>query len=62
MLQPGNLLDPTRRLKTPLGIKGDKSTVIITNNPSSIEPNQMLTIRFPNLGPDDVIVPGTYRL
>ena len=62
MLQPGNLLDPTRRLKTPLGIKGDKSTVIITNNPSSIEPNQMLTIRFPNLGPDDVIVPGTSRL
>ena len=58
----GNLLDPTRRLRTPLGIKGEKSTIIITNNPSSIEPNQLLTIRFPNLGPDDVIVPGSPKL
>lgn len=58
----GTLLDPARRLRTPLGIKGEKSTVIITNNPSSIEPNQLLTVRFPNLGPDDVIVPGSPKL
>ena len=34
----------------------------ITNNPSSIDQNQQLLVRFPNLGAHDVIVPGTARL
>ena len=33
--------------------------MVITNNPSSIDRNQQLLVRFPNLGKDDVIVPGT---
>jgi len=34
----------------------------VTNNPSTIYANQILTIRFPNLEKKDVIVPGTARL
>ena len=36
--------------------------MVITNNPSSIDQNQQLLVRFPNLGKDDVIAPGTARL
>ena len=36
----------------------------MTNNPSTIDANQILTIRFPNLGENDVIIPrtGTARM
>ena len=36
--------------------------MVITNNPSSIDQNQQLLVRFPNLGAHDVIVPGTAKL
>ena len=58
----GNKLNPNRRLKTPRGIKGIRQSVVLTNNPSTISENETLTIRFPNLGSSDVIVPGTTRL
>ena len=35
---------------------------MITNNPSTIDASQQLLVRFPNLGVNDVIVPGTARL
>ena len=47
-----------RRLGEPLGIKGIRRSVVIRNNPSTIDNNRMLTVRFPNLGPNDAIVPG----
>ena len=31
-------------------------------NPSEIDQNQLLLVRFPNLGSDDVIVPGMANL
>ena len=37
-------------------------SVVITNYPSSIDQNQQLLVRFPNLGKDDVIFRGTARL
>ena len=39
-------LNPHRSLREPLGVKGVRQSVVITNNPSSIDPN---------LGEDDVI-------
>ena len=39
-----------------------RQSVVITNNPSTIDQNQQLLVRFPNLGAHDVIVPGTARL
>ena len=58
----GKTLNPDRSLRTPRGIKGQRQKVIVTHNPSEIDQNQLLLVRFPNLGSDDVIVPGTANL
>lgn len=58
----GRTLDPYRRLRHPLGVKGVRETVVTTNNPSTIAPDQPLVVRFQSLGADDVIVPGTAKL
>ena len=58
----GRKLNPYRRLRDPLGVKGVRQSVVVTNNPSSIDHNQQLLVRFPNLGAHDVIVPRTARL
>ena len=55
-------MDPCRKLRQPLGIKGIRQSVVVTNNPSTIDQNQQLIVRFPNLGTYDVIVPRTARL
>ena len=60
--QYGRKLNPYRHLRDPLGAKGVRQSVVITNNPSTIDQNQQLLVRFPNLGPHDLIVPGTTRL
>ena len=33
--------------------------MIVTHNPSEIDQNQLLLVRFPNLDSNDVIIPGT---
>ena len=58
----GNRLNPERSLRTSHGIKGTRQKVIVTHNHSKIDQNQLLLVRFPNLGSDDVIVPGTANL
>ena len=58
----GKILNPERSLRTSRGIKGSRQKVIVTHNPSEIDQNQLLLVRFPNLGSDDVIVPGTANL
>ena len=35
---------------------------IVTHNPSTIDQNQDLLVSFPNLGNDDIIVPGMVNL
>ena len=49
-------------LRAPKGIKGTRQKVIATHNPSEIDQAQELLVRFPNLGRDDVIIPGTANL
>ena len=58
----GNKLNPYRKLRKPLGVRGIRQSVVITNNPSTIDQNQQLLVRFPNLGSNDVIVPRSARL
>ena len=58
-MEYGKRLNPEPSLRTPKGIKGTRQKVIVTHNPSEIDQNQELLIRFPNLGSDDVIIPGT---
>ena len=55
-------LNPECSLRTPKGIKGTRQKVIVTHNPSEIDQAQELLVRFPNLGSDDIIIPGTANL
>ena len=55
-------LIPKRSLRTPKGIKGTRLKGIVTHNPSEIDQAQELLVRFPNLGSDDVIIPGMVNL
>ena len=54
--------NPECSLRTPKGIKGTRQKVIVTHNPSEIDQNQELLVRFPNLGSDDIIIPGMANL
>ena len=58
----GNKLNPEHSLRKAHGIIGTRQNVIVTHNPSEIDQNQLLLVRFPNLGYDDVIVPRTANL
>ena len=61
-MEYGKRLNPERSLRTPKGIKGIRQKVIATHNPSEIDQAQELLVRFPNLGSDDIIIPGTANL
>ena len=54
-MEYGKRLNPECSLRTPEGIKGTRQKVIVTHNPSEIDQVQLLLVRFPNLGSDDVI-------
>ena len=55
-------LNPGHYLRMTKGIKGTRQKVIITHNPSVIDQNQLLLVRFLNLSSDDVIIPGMASL
>ena len=61
-MEYGKQLNPECSLRTPKGIKGTRQKVIITHYPSEIDQAQELLVRFPNLGSDDVIIPGMANL
>ena len=61
-MEYGKRLNPGRSLRTTKGIKGTRQKVIVTHNPSEIDQAQELLVRFPNLGSDVVIIPGTANL
>ena len=61
-MEYGKRLNPEHSLRTTKGIKGTRQKVIVTHNPSEIDQAQELLVRFPNLGSDDVIIPGMANL
>ena len=61
-MEYGKRLSPEHSLRTPKGIKGTRQKVIVTHNPSEIDQAQELLVGFPNLGSDDVIIPGMANL
>ena len=61
-MEYGKRLNPECSLRTPKGIKGTRQKVIVTQNPSEIDQAQELLVRFPNLGSDDIIIPGMANL
>lgn len=61
-MSTGDKLQPNRSLRGAFGIKGNRQKIVVTNNPPTIDQNQLLTVRFPNLDANDIIVPGTTKL
>ena len=61
-MEYGKRLNTECSFRTPNGIKGTRQKVIVTHNPSEIDQAQELLVRFPNLGSDDVIIPGIANL
>ena len=41
----GNKLDPYRSVRKAFGLKGIRQSIVVTNNPSTIDANQLLTVR-----------------
>ena len=55
-------LNAQRSYRKGFALKGLHQHIIKTNNPSTIEPGELLTVRFPDLKENQVIIPGTTKL
>ena len=61
-MEVGDKLNPQRSYRKGFAFKGLPQHIIKTNNPSTIEPDELLTVRFPDLKENQVIIPGTTKL
>ena len=57
-----NKLNPQRSYRKGFALKSNRVHIIKTNNPSTIGPNELLTVRFPDLKENQLIIPGTTKL
>ena len=55
-------LNPQRSYRKGFALKGIRQHIIKMNNPSTIGPDELLTICFPGLKENQVIIPGTTKL
>ena len=61
-MEAGDKLNQQRSYSKRFAFKGIRQHVIKTNNTSTIGPDELLTVRFPDLKENQVIVPGTTKL
>ena len=61
-MEVGDKLNPQRSYRKGFALKGLHQHIIKTNNPSTISPDELLTVRFPNLKENHVIIPSTTKL
>ena len=61
-MEVGNKLNPQRSYRKGFALKGLRQHIIKTSNPSTIGPGELLTVRFPDLKENQVIIPGTTKL
>ena len=61
-MEVGDKLNPQRSYRKGFALKGLHQHIIKTNNPSTIGPGELLTIRFPDLKENQVIIPSTTKL
>ena len=61
-MEVGNKLNPQRSYRKGFALKGLRQHIIKTNNPSTIGPGELLTVRFPDLKENQVTIPGTTKL
>ena len=61
-MEVGGKLNPQRSYRKAFALKGLRQHIIKTNNPSTIGPGELLTVRFPDRKENQVIIPGTKKL
>ena len=61
-MEVGDRLNPQRSYRKGFAFEGLHQHIIKTNNPSTIGPDELLTVRFPNLKENQVIIPSTTKL
>ena len=61
-MEVGYKLNPQRSYRKGFALKGLRQHIIKMNNPSTIGPGELLTVRFPDLKENQVIIPGTTKL
>ena len=61
-MEVGDKLNPQRSYRKGFALKGLRKHIIKTNNPSTIGPGELLTIRFPDLKENQVTIPKTTKL
>ena len=61
-MEVGDKLNPQRSYRKGFALKGLRQHIIKTNNPSTIRPGELLTVRFPDLKENQVIIPSTTKL
>ena len=61
-MEVGDKLNLQRSYRKGFALKGLCQHIIKTNNPSTIGPDELLTVRFPDLKENQVIIPGTTKL
>ena len=61
-MEVGNKLNPQRSYRKGFAVKGIQQHIIKTNNPSTIGPDELLTVCFPDLKENQLIIPGTTKL
>ena len=61
-MEVGDKLNPQRSYRKGFALKGIHQHIIKTNNPSTIGSDKLLTVRFPDLKENQVIIPRTTKL
>ena len=61
-MEVGDKLNPQRSYRKGFALKGLCQHIIKTNNRSTIGPGELLTVRFPDLKENQVIIPSTTKL
>ena len=61
-MEVGDKLNPQRSYRKGSALKGLHQHIIKKNNPSTIGPDELLTVRFPDLKENQVIIPSTTKL
>ena len=61
-MEVGDRLNPQRSYRKGFALKGLHQHIIKTNNPSTIGPGELLTVRFHDLKENQVIIPRTTKL
>ena len=61
-MDAGDKLNPQGSYRKGFALKGIRQHIIKTNNPSTIGPDELLKVRFPDFKGNQVIIPSTTKL